>query len=61
MPDKAGALEFLEPPLEEKLLYVIFSRKIEGYEQKVKGFNQGLQQLIEDRTSQKIMKRHGFE
>ncbi len=61
MPDKAGALEFLEPPLEEKLLHVIFSRKIEGYEQKVKGFNQGLQQLIEDRTSQKIMKRHGFE
>jgi len=54
-------LEFLEPPLEEKSLHLIFSRKIKNFQQKTLDFEKGLQAIIADGTVKEIMKRHGFE
>lgn len=59
--DAADQVEFLEPPLENKPLHVMFSRQVEGYEQLLADFNQALNALEADGTIQSIMQRHGFE
>lgn len=60
-PEYEEALEFMEPPLENKMLYIAFSKKAADYEQKLAAFNAGLQQITEDGTLAGIMKRHGIE
>jgi len=52
--------EFLEPPLDVKPVFVMFSRKVEGYEQKRNDFNEGLKAIREDGTYQKILSRYGY-
>jgi polar amino acid transport system substrate-binding protein len=59
-PQYAKDLEFLEPALEVKPLYIVFSKKAPGYEQKVKDFNEGLQNLTKKGTIKAIMKKYGF-
>lgn len=61
MPDDADRLKFLDPPLDEKPLHVIFSREAAGYEEKVSDFNEGLRRLQEEGIIQEIMTYHGFE
>lgn len=53
-------LEFMEPPLEVKPLYIAFSKKAPGYKEKLKAFNTGLKEIKGDGTLKKIMQKHGF-
>ncbi len=59
-PDFEKKLEFMEPPLENKPLYIGFSKQAADYKQKLKAFNQGLKIIKTDGTLKKIMKKHGF-
>ena len=59
-PQSANELEFLEPPLEVKPLYIVFSKKAPNYQQKTKDFNEGLDKLQKDGTIKVIMKKYGF-
>lgn len=59
-PQYESELEFMEPPLEHKMLFIAFSRQAEGYEEKLAAFNAGLERIIADGTLNKIMERHGF-
>ncbi|MDA3788270.1 MAG: transporter substrate-binding domain-containing protein [Desulfobacula sp.] len=52
--------EFILPPLKIHPLYVMFSKKVKNYDQKLKDFNNGLEQIITDGTRIKIMESHGF-
>ncbi|SHO47291.1 substrate-binding periplasmic protein [Desulfopila aestuarii] len=60
-PEFAAELEFMVPPLENKLLYVAFSKQAADYQEKLSAFNQGLAQITADGTLAAIIKRHGFE
>lgn len=60
LPQAASELEFLEPPLEVKPLYVLFSKKTPGAAQKLKDFNEGLAKLQKAGTIKTILKTHGF-
>jgi polar amino acid transport system substrate-binding protein len=60
LPKSANELEFLEPPLEVKPLYIVFSKKAPDYEQKAKDFNDGLAKLQKAGTIKAIMKKYGF-
>jgi ABC-type amino acid transport substrate-binding protein len=53
-------LEFMEPPLEVKPLYIAFSKKAKDYQTKLKAFNNGLKKLRENGMMSKIMEKHGF-
>ncbi len=52
--------EFISPPFKIHPMYVMFSRKVKDYEQKLKVFNNGLQLITRDGTISKIMEYHGF-
>jgi len=60
-PEYDAELEFMEPPLENKLLYIAFSKQAPDYQAKLSAFNHGLAQITADGTLIAIMKRHGFE
>lgn len=60
IPQATNELEFLEPPLEVKPLYIVFSKKAPGYDQKRKDFDEGLAKLQKTGTIKAIMKKHGF-
>ncbi|RDH44786.1 hypothetical protein B9G39_15840 [Zooshikella ganghwensis] len=53
-------LEFMNPALEIKELYIVFSKKAEDYQKKLALFNSGLKQIKEDGTMEEIMSKHGF-
>lgn len=59
-PQYEAELEFMEPPLENKLLYIAFSKQVPDYQAKLAAFNAGLQQIIADGTLAKIIERHGL-
>lgn len=52
--------ELISPPLKIHPLYVMFSKQVKNYDQKLKDFNNGLEQIIADGTRSKIMEAHGF-
>jgi len=53
-------IEFLSPPLDEKELFVAFSKKNDNYKQLLEDFNHGLELITTDGTIQSIMKSYGF-
>ncbi len=55
-----GELEFMEPPLEVKDLFVAFSKQSENWEAKRDGFNRGLREIREDGTMDRIIEEFGF-
>lgn len=59
-PKFAKNLVFMEPPLEIKPLYIAFSKTAPDYEQKLKDFNKGLDNLKRNGTIGAIMKKYGF-
>lgn len=59
-PQFKDKLEFMEPAMEIKPLYLAFSRKSPDYKVKLQAFNEGLDKIISDGTIEKIMKKHGF-
>lgn len=60
LPNKVGDIEFVEPPLEYKPLYVAFGKNNNDYEKYAAAFNRGLQKIKEDGTLDKILAKHGF-
>ena len=54
-------LEFMEPALETKSLYIAFSKQTKDFQRKIDAFNSGLKQITDDGTLAKIVKKHGFE
>lgn len=59
-PNYERDLEFMEPAMEIKPLYIAFSKKAGGYKEKLAAFNQGLDLITEDGTLQRILTKHGF-
>ena len=57
---ESGMIEFIDPPLEKKDLYVCFSKKLPNHLELQREFNRGLQQIKQDGTLDLILKRHGF-
>jgi polar amino acid transport system substrate-binding protein len=55
-----SSLEFMDPPLALNKLYLCFSRAVDGWEQKLADFNNGLKLIREEGTYDKILKAHGF-
>ena len=60
MPNQQKVIEFVEPPLEVKNLYIAFSRKVPDYETKLKAFNSGLAAIKENGELDRILAAHGF-
>lgn len=60
IPQAIEKLEFLEPPLENKGLYVGFSKAIKDYPKVLKDFNQALNDMINKGLIDDIVKKHGF-
>ncbi len=54
------SVKFLEPPLQEKNLHIMFSRAIPGFEKRVKDFNLGLKEIKDDGTYKEILIKHDF-
>jgi ABC-type amino acid transport substrate-binding protein len=44
-----------------KPLYIVFSRKAPGFEQKLKDFNEGLARLERTGTLRAILRKYGFQ
>lgn len=55
-----GKLEFLEPPLLDQKLYVVFPRKTAASEKKLQEFNAALKSMQEDGSLERILKESGF-
>lgn len=60
MPEGGELLEPLDPPLAENPIHLIFSRKRDGYERRIRDFNRGLEAIIEDGTVRRILQQYGF-
>lgn len=61
LPEGERHLEFLNPPLAEKLIHVLFSRQTKDYEKIRNDFHRGLQQIVEDGMMQQILEKHGLD
>ncbi len=51
---------FLEPPLDTKPVYIMFSKAVPGYEKTLADFNAGLKAIQDDGTYQEILHKYGF-
>lgn len=60
IPEAADVLEFMEPPLLEQPLHVIFSRQVASSTQKLQEFNAALKTMREDGTLERILSESGF-
>ena len=59
-PWRSGDIEFMEPPLSIKDLYLTVSKNTDNSEEKLKDFNMGLKILKEDGTIERLMRIYGF-
>lgn len=53
-------VRFLNPPLEEKPLYIMFSKAVSDYKVKLADFNRGLSEIKADGTYEGILNKYGF-
>ena len=60
MPGHVQEVEFMEPVLEEKSLYLCISKKVPEAEVKMKAFNDGLKTMTENGTVAALLKASGF-
>ncbi|SLM32445.1 ABC-type amino acid transport/signal transduction systems, periplasmic component/domain [Desulfamplus magnetovallimortis] len=60
MPDKINEVEFVEPPLEVKDLYVCIPKNRANAEKIHAAFDKGLAEMNADGTIEKILKDYGF-
>ncbi len=60
LPEYAPQLEFMQPALEYKPLYIGFSRQHPQHDQVRKAFNLGLDSMREDGRLQAILRQHGI-
>ncbi|MCP4112345.1 MAG: transporter substrate-binding domain-containing protein [Desulfobacteraceae bacterium] len=61
VPEGAGKLEFMEPPLEIKDLYVGFSRKIRDHQKLLEDFNHALEEMTELGIVNRIMEKQDLK
>ncbi len=59
-PWRTGDIEFMEPPLAVKNLYLTISKKTDNYEEKMRDFNKGLKILKEEGKIQRLLRVYGF-
>lgn len=59
-PWRGGEVQFMEPPLDNRDLFIAFSKKIDDYQTLVKAFNIGLKLIKEDLVLDRIMRKYGF-
>ncbi len=59
-PQFSRTLTFLNPPLEVKPLYIVFSKRAPGFQKKRAAFNMGLAKIKADGSLRKIMRANGF-
>lgn len=59
-PHYLADLEFMEPALENKSLYIVFSKQAPNYQESLALFNEGLKLLKESGEMEQIMASHGF-
>ena len=59
-PWRSGEVQFMEPPLSERRLFVAFSRSAGDSKKRAKDFNAGLQLIKEDMILDRIMRKYGF-
>lgn len=57
----AGEVEFMEPVLEQKDLYVCITKTAPDAQKKIDAFNSAVKQMVDDGTITKIMDKHGME
>lgn len=60
LPDNLNDIEFIEPPLESKDLFVCISKNSPEAFMRIKAFNTGLKAITDDGTVKQILKNHGF-
>lgn len=58
--DYLNEIEFIQPALENKLLYTCFSKRTPNYQEKLDAFNKGLEIIKSDGTLEKILAKHKF-
>lgn len=58
--ERQHEIEFISPPLEEKLLYLCISRKKKDAEKIVATFNDGLRNMQETGRLEEILRKYGF-
>jgi len=54
-------VRFLDPPLENKPLYAMFSKRRQGYQVKLEALDGALRSMQQDGTVKEILSRYGFE
>ena len=60
LPHMIGEFEFMNPPLALKPFYIAFSKNTPHSRQLANDFNQGLQDVIDDKTLETILYKHGL-
>lgn len=60
IPESLKDIEFIDPPLETKDLYICISKQTPDALVKIKAFNKGLKTLKESGQVESILKKHGF-
>ena len=59
-PKLADKIVSLTPPLSRNKLYIGFSKKVDGYSERLKAFNDGLEMMKKDGTFEALAKKHGI-
>ena len=60
-PQYVSEVKFITPILQSNKLYVTISKKRKNYKKIINDFNEGLKEIIEDGTYNKILKFHNFQ
>ncbi|OGR10972.1 MAG: hypothetical protein A2277_14215 [Desulfobacterales bacterium RIFOXYA12_FULL_46_15] len=60
LPEARDTVEWLEPALEIMPQYVVMSKQVAAYQQKIEDFNRGLAQITQDGLVENIRAKHGF-
>jgi polar amino acid transport system substrate-binding protein len=59
-PWRIGDIEFMEPPLAVRKLYLTMSKRADNYQQKLNDFNKGLKILQQEGRIQRLLRVYGF-
>ncbi len=59
--ESAGEVEFVEPALENKDLYLCISKSQQNGQKIINEFNAAIKQMADDGTMQKILDKHGIK
>ena len=60
LPHMIGEFEFMNPPMALKPFYLAFSKNVPHSRQLATDFNKGLQEVIDDKTLENILYKHGL-